>query len=498
VLVAFAVATPLAVLIERWDPALSDSNAVTDELAQNLRVDKMMEHLNALQQIADNSSSRSRSVEYAYNKSAEYVEKKLKEAGYTVERQPFRVPTYEDLGDSVLNATAMSFSTSFLPDTEFSVMRYSGSGEENDVKLHVTEASGCVEEDFRQSNDKIALIIYDEGECSFYERALLAKNKGAKAVIMMRDGNHSSSAPPTSRIMNTSNPIDIVDIPVFGVTYQLGQELMDLQTLAEDNELRIGFKASTKILIAGTYNVLAYTDIGQASSTIVVGSHLDSVPAGPGINDNGSGSALNLALAVLFAELRKRALAYTESRILFAFWGAEELGLLGSRHYVSQLGTGNNPSVSDLALNLNYDMVASPNFIRGIYNGSGAESAVIRNKCIGIQRLFQERFNQKGLAAKLEDFTGRSDYGPFIEEGIDIPAGGLFTGAEVVKTVQDQKDAGGVANVAYDPCYHQACDDINNINTEALQQMGDAAAYVLERLIVQSDVRGYLENLGQD
>jgi Zn-dependent M28 family amino/carboxypeptidase len=102
------------------------------------------------------------------------------------------------------------------------------------------------------------------------------------------------------------------------------------------------------------------------------------------------------------------------------------------------------------------------------------------------------------LAAKLEDFTGRSDYGPFIEEGIDIPAGGLFTGAEVVKTVQDQKDAGGVANVAYDPCYHQACDDINNINTEALQQMGDAAAYVLERLIVQSDVRGYLENLGQD
>jgi Zn-dependent M28 family amino/carboxypeptidase len=87
-----------------------------------------------------------------------------------------------------------------------------------------------------------------------------------------------------------------------------------------------------------------------------------------------SGSALNLALAVLFAELRKRALAYTESRILFAFWGAEELGLLGSRHYVSQLGTGNNPSVSDLALNLNYDMVASPNFIRGIYNGSGAVS----------------------------------------------------------------------------------------------------------------------------
>jgi Zn-dependent M28 family amino/carboxypeptidase len=72
-------------------------------------------------------------------------------------------------------------------------------------------------------------------------------------------------------------------------------------------------------------------------------------------------------------------------------------------------------------------------------------------------------------------FDGRSDYGPFIEAG--IPAGGLFTGAEDIKSAEEARLFGGTAGEAFDPCYHAACDDITNLNKTALDQMSDATTH---------------------
>jgi Zn-dependent M28 family amino/carboxypeptidase len=92
-----------------------------------------------------------------------------------------------------------------------------------------------------------------------------------------------------------------------------------------------------------------------------------------------------------------------------------------------------------------------------------------------IESVFTDYFASQGLESAPTQFSGRSDYGPFIAVG--IPAGGLFSGAEGVKTEEEAAIYGGTAGEAYDPCYHEACDDFDNISTKALSEMGDAAAH---------------------
>jgi Zn-dependent M28 family amino/carboxypeptidase len=175
-------------------------------------------------------------------------------------------------------------------------------------------------------------------------------------------------------------------------------------------------------------------------------------------------------------------------QVLFAWWGAEELGLFGSTHFVLNLDEEELPN---FACDLNFDMIGSPNYARMIYNGSQAEES-IRDASVIIQGLFGERFKSQGLEYELTDFTGRSDYGPFIANG--IPAGGLFTGAEVRKTEEQQKVYGGLANAALDPCYHQACDTYDNVNEVIFEQMAQAAAYTLGFLMGQEDLDQYLNS----
>jgi hypothetical protein len=120
---------------------------------------------------------------------------------------------------------------------------------------------------------------------------------------------------------------------------------------------------------------------------------------------------------------------------------------------------------------LNFDMIASPNFARFVYDGSDPDAPAGSG---AIEDLFNDYFEGRGLAFEPTPFDGRSDYGPFI--AADIPAGGLFTGAEDIKTDEQEDLFGGTAGLAFDPCYHKACDTIGNVNDTALRQMSDAAA----------------------
>jgi Zn-dependent M28 family amino/carboxypeptidase len=164
-----------------------------------------------------------------------------------------------------------------------------------------------------------------------------------------------------------------------------------------------------------------------------------------------------------------------EQKLRFAWWGAEEEGLVGSTHYVSEL---TEEEGADIALYLNFDMIGSPNFARLIYDGNGSAFGAPGPDGSGaIERTFQRYFSHVDLASGQTAFDGRSDYGPFIAVG--IPAGGLFTGAEEVKTEAEQQAYGGTAGEAFDPCYHQACDDIENISERGLNQMSDAVAHAV-------------------
>jgi Zn-dependent M28 family amino/carboxypeptidase len=225
-----------------------------------------------------------------------------------------------------------------------------------------------------------------------------------------------------------------------------------------------------------TVNVIAESPGGDPNNVVVVGAHLDSVARGPGINDNGSGSAAILEVAEQFAHHGRDA----RNKLRFVWWGAEELGLIGSTYYVNQLSSD---ELARIRLNLNFDMIGSPNFVRFVYDGDNSAFPVGPGAAAGphgsgeIEDLFAAYFEGQGLPSAETPFSGRSDYGPFIARG--IPAGGLFTGAEGVKTAEQAAVFGGTAGIAYDPCYHLACDTYDNNNNAGLDQMSDAAAHAI-------------------
>ncbi|MET3921537.1 M28 family peptidase [Arthrobacter sp. UYEF20] len=161
------------------------------------------------------------------------------------------------------------------------------------------------------------------------------------------------------------------------------------------------------------------------------------------------------------------------NKVRFAFWGGEEDGLIGSDYYVSQLSAR---ELKDQALNLNFDMVGSPNYVRYVYDGDGSSYGAAGPDGSGfVEKVFLDYFASQNLPAAATAFDGRSDYSGFIANG--IPAGGLFTGAEALKTPEEAAVFGGTAGAPQDACYHAACDSIGNVNTTVLEQMADAVAH---------------------
>jgi Zn-dependent M28 family amino/carboxypeptidase len=220
----------------------------------------------------------------------------------------------------------------------------------------------------------------------------------------------------------------------------------------------------------------------------MLGAHLDSVEEGPGVNDNGSGSATLLETAEAMAKLAKnKNKGALENRVAFAFWGAEEAGLVGSISFVEHLSQAER---DDIMANLNFDMLASPNFARLVYDGDGSSFGVAGpDGSDVIEHVFNDYFESQGLAYEATEFSGRSDYGPFIEAG--IPAGGLFTGAEAPKTAAQVERYGGVQGAWLDPCYHQACDTLDTLlGSPPLDAAGFAPLPVDQRAAAAAALEG--------
>ena len=254
-------------------------------------------------------------------------------------------------------------------------------------------------------------------------------------------------------------------IPVLGTTYDLGV------TLANTPGLQMRVFANTVREIKTTHNVLAERTGTNDDNVVMAGGHLDSVGAGPGINDNGSGSAVLLEAAQQLAHVK------LQNTVRLAWWSAEESGLVGSTNYVNSLSQAEKDRI---ALYLNFDMVGSPNYIFMTQDAdqSSFEAPVdVPEGSIAIEDLFESFYTLKGEPYDDAAFDGRSDYQAFILN--DIPAGGLFTGAEVPKTAEQKAIWGGTVGAQFDPCYHQACDTFANNNDHALAVNADNIAFAL-------------------
>src|SRR5919107_2349271 len=220
------------------------------------------------------------------------------------------------------------------------------------------------------------------------------------------------------------------------------------------------------------YNLIADWPGGDTSDTLMIGAHLDSVAAGPGINDNGTGSAANLEVALAVA----RSGFQPTRHLRFGWWGAEELGLRGSTAYVNSLTTAQRAAIGGY---LEFDMVASPKPRYFLYDGDNSDGTGSGPGPAGsaqIERTLADYFASIGVPTRGTDFDGRSDYGPFIANG--IPAGGTFTGAEGRKTSAQVQLWGGTTG-AFDPCYHRSCDTITNVSDTALDRNSDAIAHAV-------------------
>ncbi|KAJ9634919.1 Leucyl aminopeptidase yscIV [Coniosporium tulheliwenetii] len=217
-----------------------------------------------------------------------------------------------------------------------------------------------------------------------------------------------------------------------------------------------------------TYNVIAQTRGGNQDNVLVLGGHSDSVEAGPGINDNGCGSIAILDVAIALTSFS------VNNAVRFCWWSAEESMLQGSFHYVSSLEP---VELAKIRLYLNFDMIASPNYIYGIYDGDGSRCG--RPGPSGsaeIEALFEQYFAEEGLNYTATRF-GNSDNIAFTSS--NIPAGGVFTGASRIKTEEEFAAFGGQAGVAYDKNYHGPGDNVTNLNMGAFQVNTEAIAYAV-------------------
>ena len=430
---------------------LPDGPALARNLVKKVTGSGINRHLIAFQRLADRNGGSRAAGTPGYDASVEYVAGKLRAAGYDVTTPAF---TYPVQVFDAKTATVGATSVEAIPMEE-SPQTPVGGVTGPLVAVPQDGSPGCEAADFAGLPMQGGVALIRRGGCTFESKAKNAKAAGAVAVLVA----NNVDGPLTG--------VTVVDgvVPTGGISRADGDTLFGLNGQQATVDMRFHIEERP------SRNVIAETKTGRKNNVVMAGAHLDSVEEGAGINDNGSGSA-----ALLETALQLGGSPRVNNAVRFAWWGAEELGLVGSTKYVQGLTFEQQ---LDIALYLNFDMIASPNAAYFVYDGDNSDDVGAGEGPYGsaqIEAAFSGFLEATGTPTEGTDFSGRSDYGEFIAQG--IPAGGLFTGAEGIKTEAQAAKWGGEAGVAYDPCYHSACDNLGNLDRVALDRNADAMAWV--------------------
>jgi len=429
-----------------------------EQLEQRIKVDALMAHLTKFQEIADAHGGNRALGTPGYDASVDYVVNTLRDKGFDVETPEFevRLPYADEpslaVDGATISAKPLEFTIGTPPDGVRGPL----------VPARVEDSPGCTADDYDGLPISGAVVLVDRGSCPFGQKQAVAADRGAVALIVANnvDGDEMDG---------TLGETTDVKIPVISVTKETGERLR-----AAPGETSIKLHAGVRV--EKTRNVIAQTKTGSTADVVMIGAHLDSVPEGPGIDDNGSGAA-----AVLETALQLGSTPQLNYAVRFGFWGAEETGLLGSENYVKSLDI---EALKDISLYINVDMIASPN--PGYFTIDGDQSGPpdprmpvprVPEGSAGIERTLVAALKKAGKPPADINFEGRSDYSTFTQAG--IPAGGLFTGAEEKMTREQAELWGGHADEPFDPNYHQASDDIENISRTALEINARTLAYAV-------------------
>ncbi|MCZ4521455.1 M28 family peptidase [Rhodococcus ruber] len=412
--------------------------------------DALVGHLQELETIAAAHDGNRAAGTAGYDASVDYVVSQLESAGFEVTTPEFEFETFEAQTQtlSLAGTEIPVFALSYSPTTP-------AEGITARVVGAPAGADGCEAADYAGLDLAGAVAVVPRGVCPFGAKQTVAAELGATAAIIVNNE-------PGPLDSGTLGDPETAKIPTGGVSQEDGAAVL----AAPEVTLTLVTTTDTTT----SRNIIAQTTTGSTENVVMAGAHLDSVPEGPGINDNGTGTS-----AVLETALQMGSAPEVTNAVRFAFWGAEEDGLVGSTKYVEGLSDDDKRNI---ALYLNFDMIGSHNAGYLAYDGDDSDKVGEPAGPAGsdaIERTFVERLAADGVAADGTDFDGRSDYGPFIEVG--IPAGGVFSGADENKTAEQAAQWGGTADQTFDENYHTDQDTLANVDRAALAKNGAAVAY---------------------
>ncbi len=444
-------------------------NNTFDKLLECVTLDGVRAHQAAFQAIADANGGTRAAGTPGYEASVDYVAEILDAAGYDVTIDLFELTLPPEATLSQTTPTAADYDTGAFTGTGFGEVAGGIIGV--DLALGnadwpadpATSTSGCEASDFAgldfSGPNDIALL--QRGACFFSVKAANAEAAGAEAVVMMNQGDS-----PTRLDLIVGNASNLPDGSPSNLTRPLvGASFFDGVALARTGST--GLVSVEMPVTVVQANVLAERQGRNDGNVVMAGAHLDSVPEGPGVQDNGAASAALLETAVQMAKVKPR------NTLRFAWWGAEESGLVGSSDYVAGLSS---EELDQIALYLNFDVIGSPNYVFFVYDGDGSDFGVASPPGSDqIEYLFEHFYTQAGQPFKATTPLRPSAHIAFLSAG--IPIGGIFTGDTGIKTTEEAALWGGTAGDQFDPCYHLACDTFDNISLQALDVNADAVAY---------------------
>jgi Zn-dependent M28 family amino/carboxypeptidase len=409
VLAAASVLSPGCLASDEPAHATFDRATAVAELPGRLSTARMRAHLLALQRIADRSGGTRAAGTAGYRASVRYVRDQLRRAGYRPQVVGFPFVEYRETRERV---TQVSPRRRVLRSE---ALDYSPSTPPGGLRGRVVRAGdGCQPRDFRAVQGAVALAV--RGTCFTFVKARHAAAAGAVALLVY--------SPEPGPLNATLGDPRAATIPVAAVDAAAGERLAAERNAVVQLEIRAQRRQSR------SQNAIAVVR-PSASRVLLVGAHLDSVAAGPGINDNGTGVAALLEIARVV-----RRLAPTLA-VRFGFWGAEEYGLIGSRAYATRVDP------RELAGYLNFDMLGSRSGEYAVYDTGPYTARWLRY------------FRKAGVRVTKIDVEGRTDHFSF--QQIGVPTGGIVA--------------------VPDRCYHKACDRLGKVDFEALETLAAAAAF---------------------
>jgi N-acetylated-alpha-linked acidic dipeptidase len=465
-LAATALVTPLTAA-----GSPPDGPWLARRLAATTTGDNAFAHLRALQRVADRNGGRRVAGTPGDRASVRYVADQLTAAGYRVRSQtvPFQAfqvdaehgretsPRPRTIRTLTMEGSPVTPAGGFTAPLVVAPAKTDGTG-------------GCAAADYAGLPVRGSIVLVARGSCGHTAQQKVIAGLGGRAMLVYL----VTPSPENIWRLHVFTPADFT-IPSASVSQRQAEQLT---ADAAKHPVRLQLELRGHEVARTTVNLFAETRGGATDRVVMAGAHLDSVMDGPGINDNASSAAALLETAKRLAPYQDR----VRNKVRFAWWGAEELIDVGSTYYVTHLSATDRAGI---ALYVNFELIASPNFARFIFDAGPPAPA----GSSAVTKVFEHYFTRAGIPFETEPVAGiGSDQEPFVAAG--IPIGGMDLGTIGVKTPAEAAMFGGQAGQLYDHCYHQTCDTTANINRRAFGENVPAIAWTIGRFATDvSDVK---------